>query len=359
MVIFIIFGVILGVGLNAEAKISNALSSSIDNFKKVGSLIRGEKDNKIKNDSGNLLSKILNIQNNAAIFKFLSFDSNLGGSIDDNQDDGALLQNEEVNILNQKIIYEVKEGDTLIGIAQNFGVNVNTILWANKIRDPRLIRPGDQLVILPIDGVVYTVKQGDTLLSIAKRFRGDIDRIIEFNNLSLDGILMPGQEIIIPDGELPLPLPPARKSSVPQSQINREYPSKVQIDDSYFIMPTTGRNWGKKHANNGVDISNSCGTPVWAAADGEVIYVSFTPSTWRYANGGYGNNIRILHPNGTITLYGHLLYGSEQVKIGDIVNKSQLIAYMGGSPGMAGAGNSTGCHVHFEVRGGRNPFVWR
>ena len=72
-------------------------------------------------------------------------------------------------------------------------------------------------------------------------------------------------------------------------------------------------------------------------------------------NGGMGNHITILHSNGTVTYYGHLM--TLLVKSGDKVYTGQNIAFMGGAPGMAGAGNSTGCHVHFEVIGARNPLA--
>lgn len=353
--ILIIFAILLGIsGFNATAQ-----AKILDNLNFLDNLNIGLINNNSEGQGGPPDSSSSGFLKLASIFKFLSF--NLGGeesneqdlAASENQGSDGILQGPAFN--NQKVIYKVKEGDTLIKIAQEFGISVNTIIWANKIKNPKLIKPGDELIILPIDGVEYTVKNGDTLLSIAKRFRGDVEEIITFNNLPSDGTILPGQEIVIPDGELPQISSP-QPSLPPQIYQNSNW---VQVGNGYFIMPTVGKNWGIKHANNGVDISNSCGTPVKAAADGEVIYVSFTPSTWRYANSGYGNNIRILHPNGTITLYAHLLYGSEMVRVGDIVNQNQIIALMGGKPRTAGAGNTSGCHLHFEVRGGKNPFVWR
>lgn len=359
LIIFAILWGILGFNVIAQAKI-------LDNFNinLFDNLNIGKVDNNLKGQGGPSTnnSSSLSFFNLASIFNFLAINSNQEIENSDSQNqanDENQNDSNEINVKNQKFTYTVKEGDTLIKIAQEFGISVNTILWANKIKNPRLIKPGDELVILPIDGVVYTVKNGDTLSFIAKRFRGDVDEIIAFNNLPSDGTIFPGQEIVIPDGKLPqisnswLSQQPSLLSSTSRNS------NWVQVSNGYFVMPTVGKNWGIRHASNGVDISNSCDTPIKAAADGEVIYVSFTPSTWRYANGGYGNNIRILHPNGTITLYAHLLYGSARVKVGDIVNQNQIIALMGGRPKTAGAGNTTGCHLHFEVRGGRNPFIWR
>lgn len=130
--------------------------------------------------------------------------------------------------------------------------------------------------------------------------------------------------------------------------------------DGYFIFPTTGYNRGRLHAYNAVDISrgDNClyeSISVFAAASGVVSATYPTESTSRYANGGYGNNIILLHPNGVRTRYAHLK--NILVSEGQYVNQGSIIAFMGGYPGNVGSGNSTGCHLHFEVRDAKNPFV--
>ena len=65
-------------------------------------------------------------------------------------------------------------------------------------------------------------------------------------------------------------------------------------------------------------------------------------------NGGYGNYIVIKHGNGTQTLYAH--NSRNVVKEGQTVTRGQLIGYVGST------GKSTGSHVHFEIRGAKNPF---
>ena len=84
----------------------------------------------------------------------------------------------------------------------------------------------------------------------------------------------------------------------------------------------------------GIDIANSTGTPVVATADGEV--------AWGEWSAGYGNLVEINHGNGITTLYGH----NSQIIVhaGQAVKKGQVIAYMGST------GNSTGPHVHYEVK---------
>ena len=130
--------------------------------------------------------------------------------------------------------------------------------------------------------------------------------------------------------------------------------------DGYFISPTTGYNRGVLHAYNAVDISrgDDCvdeDIPVYAAASGVITAANTTESANRYTYGGYGNNIMILHPNGVYTRYAHLK--AVLVTVGQYVNQGGIIAYMGGYPYQPGSGNSTGCHLHYEVRGAKNPLI--
>ena len=111
------------------------------------------------------------------------------------------------------------------------------------------------------------------------------------------------------------------------------------VSPSGFMWPCNGAvisgygmRWGRMH--EGVDISCSYGQPIWAAATGTVIW-----SGWR---GGYGNAVVVDHGNGLATLYAHssaLLVG-----VGQTVSQGQTIALIGST------GNSSGPHLHFEVR---------
>ncbi|MFD2794005.1 M23 family metallopeptidase [Promicromonospora vindobonensis] len=95
----------------------------------------------------------------------------------------------------------------------------------------------------------------------------------------------------------------------------------------------------------GQDIAASCGTQVFAAAAGRVVISGATG--W-----GTGNTIRIEHGMGVDSTYGHLLTGTNLVRVGDTVQAGQQIAGMGGDSRIdpAGAGTSSGCHLHYEVR---------
>jgi len=240
--------------------------------------------------------------------------------------------------------YEVQPGDTPASIAKHFNVTVETVLAVNDLRYGDYISPGEVLLILPVSGVLHKIQSYESLSDIASRYSVASDEIAKYNLLAADGSnLEEGQLIIVPNGKKYIGVaPPA-------------YGKSLANYDDYYSFPTTGRNWGRMHDDNGVDISNSCGTEIFSAASGRVIEVSVSESRSSRLNGGYGNLIKIVHSNGTTTLYGHLL--AALVNVGDQVSKGQLVAWMGGRPGSPGAGNSTGCHVHFEVRGARNPFV--
>lgn len=247
-------------------------------------------------------------------------------------DDDAVIKTDRITL------YTVREGDNISVIARMFGVTVNTILWANDIRSSNLIKPGNVLVILPISGVKHIIKKGDTLASVAKEYHGDIDEISAFNGLLSDATLVVGEEIIIPNGEVSLPAP-ARSTGTRSIASGASLQSIV----GYFLRPVAGVRSQGLHGYNGVDLAASCGSPIAASAAGTVIV-----SKGYGWNGGYGNYIVVTHANGTQTLYAHNT--SNVVSAGQYVSQGQAIGTVGST------GRSTGCHVHFEVRGAKNPF---
>ena len=234
-------------------------------------------------------------------------------------------------------IYTVQEGDTLSFIAQDYGVSVNTIIWANNLTNIDYLKPGTELKIPPVSGVIHKVKNGETISSIAKKYGVEQDNILSYNLLPKVDQIQAGQEIIIPGGKIS-----SSGTLVAQASVVRF----AYLPDlgGYFAQPTTGYNWGRIHGRNGVDIANSCGTGIYAAADGNVELAM--SSGW---NGGFGRFLRVNHSNGTKTLYAHL--SKLLVSPSQYVQKGQLVAYMGTT------GRSTGCHLHFEVHGAKNPLV--
>jgi len=241
----------------------------------------------------------------------------------------------ENNKLGQISVYIVKEGDTLGDISLAFDVTVNTIIWANDLKNST-IKPGDELVILPVSGVQHTIKKGDTVSSLAAKYKADADEIIAYNELNADEPLKVGDVITIPDGEIAA----QPKKHAPSGKLiaggGPSYPG-------YYIRPIAGVKTQGLHGYNGVDIATPTGTAIHAAASGQVI-VS-TVGGW---NRGYGNYIVVQHPNGTQTLYAHT--SRNIVSRGETVYQGQVIGYVGNT------GKSTGPHLHFEIRGARNPF---
>ncbi len=233
--------------------------------------------------------------------------------------------------------YTVREGDNLSVIAKTFGISVGTIYWANNISRPELIKPGDVLVILPVSGVKHTVAKGDTIESIAKKYKGDVEEIRIFNELASGEKIAIGTDLIIPNVDM---------VQAPSSVAKRPNVRGAGAPSApgYFGRPLTG---GKRtqglHGYNAVDIAAPCGTPLYASAGGAVIISR--SSGW---NGGYGKYVAIKHSNGTQTVYGHM--SAVMVTQGSVVEKGQYIGDLGTT------GKSTGCHVHFEIRGAANPF---
>jgi len=246
----------------------------------------------------------------------------------------------------QKVIVEyiVEPGDTLWSISQKFNISLNTVLWANNLNQNSYLQPGQKLIIPPVSGVIHHVVAGDTVSEIAKKYKAKVEEVISFNNLSNEADVFVGDILIVPDGVMPSPTISYASTWVP-------------LPSSYFICPisspcriTQGLHW-----YNAVDFSHGkCGEPIFAAAGGTVLKVKLTNSTSRWAFGGAGNHLTILHPNGVVTMYGHLQ--TVFVNPGDEVSQGQIIALMGGQPGTPGAGKSTGCHLHFGVSGAKNPF---
>lgn len=259
------------------------------------------------------------------------------------QGGGALLKpgiasTKKIKRPRQKIItYTVKPGDSISTIAANFNIKVSTILWENNLNSYSIIKPGDKLAILPVDGIIHKVRRGENLSKIAKKYNIEEENIIEQNKLTDSSKLTVGQKLIIPNG---------KKTSYARSKPKR-YSGINVIKDlvrSANASPITGNkmNWPTvRHRitqyyswrHRAIDIADKIGTPIYAADAGIV-----ERAGW---GRGYGLHIVINHGGGRKTRYGHAskLY----VKKGDKVSKGEIIAAMGST------GWSTGPHVHFEV----------
>ena len=273
----------------------------------------------------------------------------------------TIPQRPEVDIVK----YLVQQGDTLFGIAQEFGLKAESLLWGNYaiLQDnPHSLRPGQELNILPVDGTYYEWNQGDQLDAVAAFFGVSAQDIIDWlgNNLPPDidpanpGI-EPGTGLIIPG---------ARREFVTWSapRITRANPAVANvagpgacgsvsdgpIGEGSFMWPTTATNLSGPPFTSyhpGSDIAGSTGNASYASARGVVVYAGWN-------NYGYGLMVVIDHGDGWQTLYAHM--NDVDVACGQAVFQGNMIG------GVGSTGNSTGPHLHFEMQhdvyGKVNPF---
>ncbi len=225
--------------------------------------------------------------------------------------------------------YTVQTGDTLWSIATQYGLSIDTLRWSNPAleHNPDLLVPGTDLIILPVNGVYYTVAEGDNLAKIAEKFGVADADVINYpgNALTEPFTLKSGQTLVIPNGReeaVTLPQPPA------DLDYPLAWPLLGIITQGYF--PDRAEN-----PHYAIDIGAPYGSNVYAADAGTVIHA-------QWARTGYGFTVIIDHGNGIKTLYAHLK--GTFVSNGDIVTRGQLVGAVGST------GNSTGPHVHFEVR---------
>lgn len=237
-------------------------------------------------------------------------------------------------------MYRVKREDTLSGIAKKFNITIDTIRSANSgIKS--ILTPGKDIIILPVQGALYSISPDDSIESIASKYGADQNLIKTYNPLYKD-IFASAKGFLI--------LPYVKSSIVKVAQAS----SDVPLPDlkNYFSLPVAGWNWGQLHAYNAVDIANKCGTPVVASADGMVVSDKDFGDGSLGWNNGYGIFVLIEHPNGTKTRYAHL--SKALVKIGSPILRGEEIGLVGNTGSTHGP---TGCHLHFEVIGAKNPFV--
>jgi len=242
----------------------------------------------------------------------------------------------DVSIREEIKKYKMKKGDTFSSIAAQFGITLETLQASNA--HIKKIKIGQELLILPTSGSLYVVQKGDTLQQISDRLGIRQEIIKRYNPEYVKLLEASGGKLV---------LPYIKDESLYTTQKEMETENLATLT-GYFILPAKGWNWGKLHEYNAVDIANTCGSGIYAAADGVVIEES-SDGSW---NGGYGNYILIEHPNKTRTRYAHTL--KNIVKVGDVVSQGKNIALIGSSGNTQGV---TGCHLHFEVLGAKNPFA--
>lgn len=241
------------------------------------------------------------------------------------------------------ITHTVAAGDTLYDIARQYGISAETLMWANPglEQNPDLLRLGQQLTVLPVNGVYHTVVQGDTLESIARQYKASVASIVssELNGLDpKNPQIVPGQKLVVPGGSKP---PVVRQAQIYTGPV----PPGAKRGTGRFVWPASGRvTQGFYRLHQALDIGSVPGAPVKASDTGYVVVAG-------WSNVGYGYYVVIDHGNGFQTLYAHL--SRYFVKPGDTVGQGAVIGLVGST------GNSTGPHLHFEIRQqgiNRNPY---
>ena len=254
--------------------------------------------------------------------------------------------------------YIVQPGDTLFGLATRFGIKPETLLWANQVAlgdNPHNLRPGQELQILPVDGIYHRWSAGDSLIAVAKFFGVRPEDIINFpaNNLDAEKIgdlenpdIPPGTWLIIPGGrrdfvswsapDIPRDNPGVAKVLGPGAC---ESVPDGAIGSGVFFWPTeshflSGFDYDPSANHFGIDVEGEEGGPVYAADSGVVVYAGWN-------NWGYGYMVVINHGNGWQTLYAHLnvIY----VSCGQSIEQGTALGAIGAT------GNATGAHLHFEM----------
>ena len=260
--------------------------------------------------------------------------------------------------------YTLKGDDTFWSISQEYKIKMDDLVKMNEDKDPKKLRDGMVIRLsypknilnvvtkeltkyeerIPYETETQTDDSMYTNESKVIREGQEGKRVVEANIIRVNGVEK-DREVISED----VVLKPVNKI-VAKGTKKEVTAASIARGHGKFKWPTNGRitsrygqRWGRLH--KGVDIANSKGTPVYAAESGKVSAAGRL--------GGYGNRIEIDHGAGVTTLYAHL--SSIKVSSGTSVSRGQLIGYMGNT------GNSTGPHLHFEVRingSARNPLKY-
>jgi len=186
------------------------------------------------------------------------------------------------------LVHEVAPGETLYGIARQYGVSVNAIVMANHIADFSAVGVGTRLVI---PGVRRPEPTSSHLASWIPFHSGDL-----------------------------------------REQARRE--ASLEFDWPIYGRFSSGYGWRGLGSHEGIDLCAKPGTPVLAAEAGRVI-----ESGW---HGDYGHVVIVKHAGRYSTVYAH--NRRNRVKKGAFVEKGDVLAEVGQT------GNASGPHLHFEIR---------
>ncbi len=237
--------------------------------------------------------------------------------------------------------YTVQRNDTPVGIAEQFGLEAETLLGGNPrlSEEASLLQVGMELIILPVDGVLHDVGPGETLESISSLYGIPVETIIAYepNNLEFPYRLYPGTQILVPGAvrELFVWEPPTVASSSGGGGGYNIRPAVVGTGT--FVWPVSGRRITQYYwyGHRAIDIGLTEGSAIYASDTGTVVWADWNIHC-------YGNLIVLDHGNGYLTFYAHL--SAINVVPGQVVTQGQYIGASGNT------GCSSGPHIHFEIR---------
>jgi hypothetical protein len=278
---------------------------------------------------------------------------------------GLVRQPEIITTTSAKVItryepftYTVEQGDNIFDIAKKFDLEPETVLWTNRYTlgdTPDGLSIGQELLIYPMDGAVHQWYEGDGLNGVSKYYGVTPEDIINYpaNNLDPETIgdyanpnIEPGTMVFIPGGTRQVESWITAREDPVTGRVSYlgaggcDVSVYSQSGTGTFTWPTTAT-WLSGYdytppTHNGLDFDGDFGSPIYAADSGVIVY-----SGW--SDRGYGNIIVVDHDRGWLTFYAHLMDGT-MLPCGTNVQKGELIASMGST------GNSTGPHLHFEMR---------
>lgn len=243
--------------------------------------------------------------------------------------------------------YTVAEDDTIVSIAEKFGISTEKLLKDNAKTESDAIYPGDTLKIVTLENLLHvkvvakeTVENEIPFEKITKE-----DSQIEKGKIIVDQEGSNGKEEVVYCVTYLNGRETAKKElakEVKLAPVAEEQTIGTKEEEYLWPVPFTknitsgfGPRWGTFH--QGIDISAAGvkGTKIVASKAGTV-------KVAKTGNTGYGNHIIISHDDGTETLYGHC--ESLCTSVGKRVNQGDEIAHVGST------GQSTGPHLHFEIR---------
>jgi murein DD-endopeptidase MepM/ murein hydrolase activator NlpD len=273
---------------------------------------------------------------------------------------------------------KVKQSTTIEELSSQLRLDETQLAKLNRVDEDHRFNPGDLLALpanqsVPLDRIASldpngtrlahplpsapppsvgagVVRFGDTLLLIAQRYGLTLAELLRLNPGLETARLVVGSQVQLAQSapnirsRMLLGMNPVGSGGVSWPELPnfgpQQRPFRGHGSTAPLIWPTRGTftsgygwRWGRMH--KGIDVANNVGTPIVAALEGQVSFAGWD-------DGGYGYLVKILHADGSVTLYGH--NSRILVSQGQFVQQGQPISQMGST------GRSTGPHLHFEVR---------